>query len=164
MLRSQWIFYESMSVELYITCNQNCFFKRMPVTIFLSHLFFPTDNLTIIVNQFFIVVYMCQKPSMNVQKSKPSNYYNWLLWILWCFILIYEKVARVTNITFNLKIKKWLQRCLLKASKRLDAIFTQELLSRCNLIPAPIKIKGARGNFTINGVRDCETVTTKLWK
>lgn len=28
--------------------------------------------------------------------------------------------------------------------------------------PAPIKIKRVRGNFTINEVRDCETVTTKL--
>ena len=157
MLRSQWFFYESWALS-YITCNQNCFFKQMPVTIFLSHLFFPTDNLSIIINQFFIVVYMCQKPSMNVQKSKPSNYYNWLLWILW-------KGSESNKYHFQFKKKKkWLRRCLWKASKRLDAIFTQELLSRCNLIPAPIKIKRARGNFTINEVQDCETVTTKLWK
>lgn len=137
----------------------------MPVTIFLSHLFFPTDNLSIIINQFFIVVYMCQKPSMNVQKSKPSNYYNWLLWILWCFILIYEKVARVTNITFNLKKKKMAPKVLMKSLQT----------PRCDIYPRTIvKVqpntcpnKNQEGTWKFHhkwsaGLWDCYNKTLKI--
>lgn len=148
MLRSQWIFLRVHERWIMYHLQSKLFFQNRCLSLFSYPIcFFPNDNL------FFIVVYMCQKPSINVQKSKPSNCYSYL----W-------KGSESNKYHFQFKNKTWLQWCLLKASKRLDAISTQELLSRCNLIPASIKIKRARGNFAINGVRECETLTTKLWK